>query len=1409
MLGDILLRDIQVGTPWTGVIAVHAGECTAVWHGEALLLEGIELGDGRHTLYNFIYSGLRGGVPILTLHSDSQAFQARPTVTRSFRTLVDLCSGLGGMSQGPKGLSGHTSVYVDHSPLAVATVRDNGGNAILGDVTDPAVQLAIHQQEAQCACSSTITAGIPCQPYSKQGLQLGTADARSTVLEGVLLIGWRLQAAGIVLECVSEIAGHADVQLFIREFARTAGYVFHSVELELGHVWVSRRRRWWACLVPPTAKPLVLLPYPEDLPRLTVKDIVPEWPCWSDAEEQELAWSEVESRMMQDPAYGQDPRVLNCNAQAPTALHSWGNALRPCPCGCRAAGFTHQRLQSGGLRGVGIVSGLLGVLRFLHPCEAAFLNSLSPAFRFCRGARAGLCLVGNLSAPLQAHWIFATLQHWHASHAADEQPLDPVIALQSFKNGLVHARQDFWPVPSLRLGACTKLQCTTQLELPAAGGPWTAGHIMQAVRQIVGPGHSVQMYDGARLLSPRAFLHPGSAPSTICIKPKRSAKPDLQPSLQATAPCCQVALLLPASTKVHACPLGSSVAMLLDKLALPIGYARIIGPSTAFDICAPLAGDAVVDLRPPLAHPLATGVVSDAAMHSALTKLVEHLPPEATCLPSSLVAALAGLSVDEAQSFGGFQGALQPFSRLLLPIVADGHWACICVQIQQDCLTALYLDGVPGRLSKLAAHICGILGALLGHGQVTLLSQTWFLQGPNDSCGTVMLRHLCACVAGPGPQVEHILGVLLQGEVPLGRAHGAGDLSSEQEQALKSLLLAKGVPEPNLDARVQAAVKKLGAGPVAQALAHKKAGAQLKAIASKPGNMFRWIPADELAQHIEFKADAKFGTSIQKGKTKKSRQTPARQPTQLQVDPAKLLLAPGSFVDADGTALSQLAFHEIGAQSSGIAFCSATQAAPFLASGKSLSVDSLALVCVSELAPEQHGLANVSAIHFPAVYGPTGEAVLIRGSLVQLGDEPVQLQQSQIADSDQLETATCRFTVFRDETSLDWDAFIAAPVRELVSGNPGLTLCKEASCNQQCGRFHASVEEAGCIDRLLLDLWGRQWLKADGGRVAPAEAQVFACLVRVPASALKHLHQLLIRGFYSEPRAPGGTAPHAGFAVIWLPDTDYPHALHILRTCPQAVALTRLGRRYGIRCRESDEPSVFQALRPGCDFQRVKISAHFRLHPLPFGCQRKHLQGLLKSWAWNARPLQPARGDGEGAAWIVGASEDPPGPAIPCGGAFVLVQKIRDTAIAAPPASITASGRTKRQILYDDGDEAVQGANSDPWSGGPLQGLRPGFQHLRLHPMHRHRPSSLRFGRSSLRECKILSSNTSVRRMAIRPRRLKKPIPGCAASRLVSKSCKHRIRSSRAGSRVSANRCLSPTARLRRCKRQCRPSQVT
>ncbi|OLQ12996.1 hypothetical protein AK812_SmicGene3030 [Symbiodinium microadriaticum] len=1194
------------GSHWSGVIEVSDLGSVALWNQEPVSLP-TALPTGVITVYNFVFVGFQGGLAELQTSDSSTWFAAKSCHTLSFRTIVDVCCGIGGISSGLWGLNGSTVLSVDKSQLATDTVQDNGGTVLTGDIANELVQLRIHQAAAASDIAITLTAGLPGQPFLGSHATPGS-NGRS-VLQQVLLLGWRMRVAGIILECVPGVAGYRELSACLEEFAFRAGFQVVGVPLELSSSWASHRSRQWYCLVPSALPPLHLPPMPDKSPLLVVQDIIPELPFWPESAEEELSWTKAETALLLNRRYGGNQRILAWNAQAPTITHSCGNELQACPCGCREFGLSESRLLAGGSQSVGVYSMVKGSLRFLHPSEAGLLNTLSPDFRFLRGARAGLCLVGNISAPLHAHWIFLQLQTWAATALEDEIPVDKLRSVESFLSNLLCQRSDRWFVASLQNRLPVAISFSQDWKLPIGECPWTAGQ-------------AAQCFEGAML-----------AP--------------------ASAHCFQN----------YNCQLSLS-----NFLALANAYCQRVD--------------------------------------RAVQRIREHAMPGVHCLPSGFASFLLEAQHAPASFLGEILSHCHSPYRLVLPFVVDQHWACLCLFVHSDgSADAVYFDGVPDRVTLQAACLASALASAAALSIRSFNQCNWFLQGSQQSCGEIAIWHVCANAVGFGPQV-HVLALhALDGPACDGHTTGTGDLSADQYATLRKLLLSKGVPAGKVGQRIQDAIKKLGAGPIAAALAHKLAWSQLKSIASKPDSWFRWLSTEELSEHIESKANEQFGTSVPSGKSKKRKEPVVKASTPVQVDPSKLLLAPGSFVNADGTALPQLAFEEVCSGACGIAFCSSGQAMPFIATGQHLSVDCLGLVCVTVLSPEQCGSMPVVAVHFPAVYGPTGEAVLIRGSLLQLGDEPVQLAQSRIDDTDQLDTITCRFTVYRDEFTVAWEDFLKSPVRVLVQGTPGLTLCKDAQCTQCCGRFHAAVEEADCIDRLLLDVWGRQWSKLEGGRAMPEDAQVFACLVRVPASALRHLHLLQVRGFYAEPRATCGTGPHAGYAVVWLPDSDYNKALHVVRTCQQAVAITRLGRRYGIRVRDSDEQTVFQTLRPGCDFTKVKVTAHYRLHPLPVGCQRKHLATLLKSWKWTAKPLQPARGDSEGAAWIVGAAEEPPAPAIPCGGSFVLVRKVKDATPAATPAGLTASGRTLRRIIYDDEDSAAP----DPWAGGrdPWSAARP------------------------------------------------------------------------------------------------------
>ena len=87
-------------------------------------------------------------------------------------------------------------------------------------------------------------AAVPCQPYWRQGSGTALADAGPDVLGSVLLFAWQLQFAGLVLECIAEVADCSGAIQAIRRFANKMGLDFVSDQ------WSSHTRRWWAILMP-------------------------------------------------------------------------------------------------------------------------------------------------------------------------------------------------------------------------------------------------------------------------------------------------------------------------------------------------------------------------------------------------------------------------------------------------------------------------------------------------------------------------------------------------------------------------------------------------------------------------------------------------------------------------------------------------------------------------------------------------------------------------------------------------------------------------------------------------------------------------------------------------------------------------------------------------------------------------------------------------------------------------------------------------------------------------------------------------------------------------------------------------------------------------------------------------------
>ena len=310
------------------------------------MVAGYTLGPGTWTLCDAIFEGITDGRGQLTAGDRAVAFLRPEHQLSAYLRVKEVCAGLGGISLGAERAGCCSLAHLDCSPLAVEALRLNGSTVVQGFLQD------------RGSCQA-LAAGVPCQPYSVLGLGLGLSDGRGQTLFAVFRAAWLLQSSGLILECVTEIQRHDDMMQALAGFAARMGWQQSQVCLELGEQWGSRRHRWW-CVMLLACPAFELLPWRRGPQYSSVQAIIPRWPLWSREEETALTWTEEEREKYGDPAYGSDARRLCVTALAPTALHSWGVALRPCPCGCRSAAFSDKRLRSGGLRGFGVVSQLTG-----------------------------------------------------------------------------------------------------------------------------------------------------------------------------------------------------------------------------------------------------------------------------------------------------------------------------------------------------------------------------------------------------------------------------------------------------------------------------------------------------------------------------------------------------------------------------------------------------------------------------------------------------------------------------------------------------------------------------------------------------------------------------------------------------------------------------------------------------------------------------------------------------------------------------------------------------------------------------------------------------------------------------------------------------------------------------------------
>lgn len=1301
------------GTRMTGVLQLthYLDESTTLGYrvpnGEAIFLMN-HLTLGRLSIYDALVLD-HDDMLYVQLDHDSWFCYADQHPSCHSDKILELCGGFGGMGIGASFLGGQPHVTVDCNPLAVQHLLNNEHGTVLSlNLMELQSARAIH--EAFQGQPGTTTLGFPCQPHSSQGMMKGASDDRSQVFWAGLRTIFLCQSQAAIFECVPGAGRSEDVKRGLQALARAMDWTVHSIEIDLRDQWPNRRHRWWALLLPSSWQPVDLQAWPATGNPLTIGDIIQHWGSWPEGDEQDLQLSSFELHMYQDPKLGTENRFLELQDIANTILHSYGNALSGCPCGCRQAAFSMRSLQTKGLRGFFVASRVTGGPRFLHHREAALLLGVPDRVQYGDlPARACLALLGLIASPMQMIWLYSHLKQSAASTFGTDSFPQPMQWLRAYKNELLQQSAHLFQhdEPGI-LSHVTLTDAEGHRLVIASATSFTVGQLLHAERITLDWNEAGGITLEGNHLPMDTYMDSNTGPFALTADrgPVQRIRPD---GLVAIALIHQgnymTEFLTPGQFLFEALRKADiHVNFLVDAGGMIYGADFRVWRSYRLQTLPNWPPTFPIALHGAGSEPHPVGLHDGHIWHVLQAFSRQSHPSFCPLLIHPRDAFAIQHNVWPIDDTSLLEQHGRSTGQICCIFVSDHHWALLWGEVDETTIEWTYEDGLPAQLEQQAMDLASKLTVLLQYPTWTFGIDGEIQQLDPSTCGAIALCHAASHFGLFGlPSLSHLrrLHSWLMDTSLVGHLYGGG-LTQEQMEALHTLLGDHGVPFGVVADRAQQVVQKLGAGPVAEALRAKNSWAYLKALANKPSISLRLVHADELTRHVSQTAKNRFGASIVNAKGKK-RQDKKTSQTPAMVDPAMLVLSPGSFRDVEEDDLSQIEFSEVEAEAHGIAICSLEQGEQLLKTTSSISSCPLAILVTEPPSADFMKMFDVIPMTFTATYKGTGEPMIIYGAMKSLGDMKINRVIPKTLERPELvATQVLKIVAYRDEMEITWERFCESPIRALCQLIPRLQLCHGRECGTECNRSHAPVDES--FDSILMEIWSRTYSKTEGGKAAPPDAQTFWVFVRVPKSLVSALLQVQCPGIYLEPRSDE-KGHDEQYRVIWLPSRSLADAQHACRTCLHALGLVRLRREYGVRVLATNEEAAFKALRPDATFVPTQVQRIFQLFPLPHGLQKAGVQKLLASLDWVAKPLQPGRSSANAMSWHVGASSGPPKNIFTAFDQEVIVTELTKESKPKPPPKYLASNKTQRHLQSEasasaSGSATTNATQADPWHSG-------------------------------------------------------------------------------------------------------------
>jgi DNA (cytosine-5)-methyltransferase 1 len=138
---------------------------------------------------------------------------------------VDLVSGIGGFHAVLGGMGGRCVLASDIDENAKNVYQLNWGIEPRGDLREFATPTRVSAPPVDIKIS-VLTAGFPCQPFSKSGKQKGMTEDRGTLFDHIMYLVEKRKPSVVLLENVRNLAGprHRHEFDYVIQKLRTAGY---------------------------------------------------------------------------------------------------------------------------------------------------------------------------------------------------------------------------------------------------------------------------------------------------------------------------------------------------------------------------------------------------------------------------------------------------------------------------------------------------------------------------------------------------------------------------------------------------------------------------------------------------------------------------------------------------------------------------------------------------------------------------------------------------------------------------------------------------------------------------------------------------------------------------------------------------------------------------------------------------------------------------------------------------------------------------------------------------------------------------------------------------------------------------------------------------------------------------------